>query len=97
MAAIAIRLLLDPAVHHYLTAGVALGTLVWELWLWPRRLPWLTVVTTIVLETTAGDVFPARVAGVVRLVFVASLVVLAFAVARRDEPRGALGSLVRDS
>jgi hypothetical protein len=90
MAAIAVRLLLDPAVHHYLTAGVALGVLMWEMWRRPWQMPWLTVVSTVVLETTSGDVFPARVDGAVRLMFMATLVVLAFAVSRDAESRAAL-------
>ena len=73
MATLAIRLILDPAVNHYYTAGVALGVLVWEAVARPNRIPWLTVLTTIVIEATSGVIQPAPFAGLTRLVYLASV------------------------
>ncbi len=77
MAGMAIRLMLDPGAKHYYAGGLVLGVLVWELLGQPTRLPWLTLVTIVVLEVTPSGLHPAALAGALRLVLTAALVAVA--------------------
>jgi hypothetical protein len=88
MAGLALRLMLDPAVHHYYAAGLTLGVLIWELDRRPKRMPFVALASAIVLEVTSSISHPAFAAGVARLVLTAGLLVLAFLPSPRDfEPR----------
>jgi hypothetical protein len=78
MATLALRLMLDPAVHHYYAAGLALGVLLWELDRRRGRTPVVTLTTALVLEVTSSIAQPAMAAGIVRLALTGSLLVLAF-------------------
>jgi hypothetical protein len=78
MVGLALRLMLDPAVHHYYAAGLVLGTLLWESVVRPGRLPLLTVATAVILEVTPEDMHPSALAGVLRLALTAGLIVAAF-------------------
>ena len=72
LAGISWRLLLDPGVHRYYTAGFVIGALLVEDRIRPGRTPWFTAVAAIVLETTAlpdAPLGPARVARLVVLLF----------------------------
>jgi hypothetical protein len=93
MAGLAIRLMLDPAVHHYYAAGLTLGVLLWELTRRPDRPPWLTGVTAVLLEATPTDVQPSALAGGLRLALTAALIIAAFLPDppgdAEDQPRGA--------
>jgi hypothetical protein len=53
LAGISWRLLLDPGVHRYYTAGFVIGALLVEDHLRPGRPPWITVVAAAILEVTA--------------------------------------------
>jgi hypothetical protein len=74
MAGLALRLMLDPGVHHYYAAGLTLGVLAWELLRRPDRLPWITLVTAIVLELTSDVLQPFSLAGWLRLVLTGALI-----------------------
>ncbi len=79
--------MLDPGVHHYYTAGLTLGVLLWEADRRPELLPWLTVVTAVLLEVTPTTLQPSPLAGGVRLTLTAVLVAAAFlATQRRPAP-----------
>ncbi len=78
MAALAIRLMIDPGVHHYYAAGLVLGALIWELTYRSGRLPVITVLTGVILEITPTLLHPSPLAGALRLALTASLVVAAF-------------------
>jgi hypothetical protein len=65
LAGISWRLLLDPGVHRYYTAGFVIGALLVEDRLRPGRIPWWTIAAAVVLESSAVPdiaVGPARVA-----------------------------------
>ena len=76
MSALGIRLLLDPGTHRYYSAGLALAVLVWELVIAPGRIPWRTIVTAVVLETTATEVPFGHWAGRIRLAVLLAVVIL---------------------
>jgi hypothetical protein len=44
LGAMAIRLLLDPANHHYYSAGILLGALLFDTAIVRRRIPWTTLI-----------------------------------------------------
>ena len=71
--------MLDPGVHHYYTAGLVLGTLLWESVVRPDRLPLITIGAAVVMELTTADVQPSALAGVLRLALTSGLIVAAFA------------------
>lgn len=71
--------MLDPGVHHYYTAGLVLGTLLWESVARPGRLPLITIGAAVVLELTTADVQPSALAGLLRLALTSELIVAAFA------------------
>lgn len=56
LAGIVGRLLIDPATHHYYSAGLAVAGLAWELDRWPDRFPWHTAAAVTVAELAAFDV-----------------------------------------
>jgi hypothetical protein len=80
MAALAVRVALDPAVHHYYSAALVAGTLLWERVTLPRRLPLVTAGVAVVMELTAGDPHPSALAGALRLATAAALVLAALTV-----------------
>lgn len=84
LAGISWRLLLDPGVHRYYTAGFVIGALLVEHRLRPGRPPWFTVAAAIVLELSAVPDVPVGPARTARLA-VLLLALLAAAAAR--EPR----------
>lgn len=53
LAAVSWRLLLDPGVHRYYTAGFVIGALLVEQQIRPGRTPWFTIGAAIVLEVSA--------------------------------------------
>lgn len=72
LAGISWRLLLDPGVHRYYTAGFVIGALVVEHRCRPGKAPWYTVMTAVVIELTAIPdvaVGPGRVARLAVLLF----------------------------
>jgi hypothetical protein len=77
MAAVAIRLMIDPGVHHYYAAALVLGVLIWELTV-RGGLPVVTVLTGVILEVTPTLLQPSPLAGALRLALTAGLVVAAF-------------------
>jgi hypothetical protein len=77
MAGLGSRLMIDPGVHHYYTAGLTFGVLIWELGRRPDRLPWATAVTAVALEASSATLQPAALAGTVRLVVTCSAVIAA--------------------
>ena len=77
MATVAIRLVLDPAVHHYYTAGLVAGVLLWEGIARPHRVPVVTILSAVVCEATSGTPHDAALAGVIRLLFLVALVIVA--------------------
>ena len=80
MAALAVRVALDPAAHHYYSAALVAGTLLWERITLPRRLPLATIAVAVVMELTAGDLHPSALAGALRLALAAGLLLAALAV-----------------
>ncbi|MGE0305224.1 MAG: hypothetical protein AB7N61_16805 [Acidimicrobiia bacterium] len=77
MAGLGVRLMLDPGVHHYYTAGLTLGVLMWELQRRPNRIPWATALTCVFLELSSSTIHPAALAGTIRLVITATAVIAA--------------------
>ena len=77
MATVAIRLILDPAVHHYYTAGLVAGVLLWEGISRPGRFPVVTMLSAAIAEATAGTPHPAALAGGLRLMLLVALVIAA--------------------
>ena len=67
LAGITWRLILDPGVHRYYTAGFVLGALLVELRSRPNRIPWFTIVGAGVLELTAVPDVPVGPAQIARL------------------------------
>ena len=78
MAGLAFRVMLDPAVHHYYAAGLTLGVLLWEIIARPDRLPVATALTALLLEATPSLIQPPPLAGTIRLLLTASLILAAF-------------------
>ncbi|HMN99288.1 MAG TPA: hypothetical protein PKD59_07735 [Miltoncostaeaceae bacterium] len=78
MAGMAIRLMLDPGVHHYYAAGLVAAVLVWEATARPGRLPCATLTTAVLMEVTPTLVQPSALAGSLRLVLTGALIVAAF-------------------
>lgn len=74
MAAVAVRLLIDPAANRYYTVGLVLGLLIHELLARPERLPWMAATAALLLELPQNPDFPPTLAGWLRVVVV--LVVL---------------------
>jgi hypothetical protein len=96
MAGLALRLMLDPGVHHYYAAGLTLGVLAWELLRRPDRLPWVTMVTAVVLELTSDVLQPFSLAGWLRLGLTGALIgAAALAYSTRTRSRNA--PLARDA
>ncbi len=77
MATVAIRLVLDPAVHHYYTAGLVVGVLLWEGIARPHRVPVVTMLSAVACEATSGAPHYPALAGVIRLLVLVALVILA--------------------
>ena len=92
MSALGIRLLLDPGTHRYYTAGLAVAVLLWELVVAPGRVPWRTIVTVVVLESTATLVPFGAEASRIRLVLLLAIVAMpvweAWRAGRHPSPRG---------
>ena len=74
LVSVAIRLMLDPGVNGYYTAGLVFGALVWDL-LRPRwRWPVTTVLATLLLELPAiVSIAPAGAAALRLLACVGAL------------------------
>jgi hypothetical protein len=66
-AAIATRILLDPAVHSYYLTGLVVGAVAWDLTWCERRWPMWTVVCPVVLLSTRLTAMPDGMAGTIRL------------------------------
>ena len=81
LTGVAARLLIDPATHHYYTAGLGVAGLAWELDRWPARLPWRTATVAAVLELAAFDVHLAGFMPAIR--FAAILSIAGCALSRR--------------
>ncbi len=75
-AAIAVRLVTDPATWSYYTPGLVIGVLVWDL-LDRRRLPWATMVAVVGLAPS-WLVPSATVRGVMRLTLAVAVVAWSF-------------------
>lgn len=84
LAGISWRLLLDPGVHRYYTAGFVIGALLLEDRLRPGKPPWLTVAAAAVLELTA---VPDIAVGPARVARLAVLVIAIAAATRAKTPR----------
>ena len=86
MIAIAVRLLLDPQTQSYYSAGLLVGTLLFDLGTRRFRLPWATLLAGCLIalphSLVALPLFArsAPVAGDLRLVGTVSLILTAFAV-----------------
>ena len=78
MAGLAVRLMLDPGVHHYYAAGLVLGVLLWESTVRAGRLPTITVATAVIMEVTPTGLHPSGLAGGLRLALTAGLIIAAF-------------------
>ena len=77
MAAMAVRLALDPGTHRYYTAGIVVFVLVWELLSRRWTVPVVSIATALALQLPHDRHWPAAEAGAVRLA--TFLVVLALA------------------
>ena len=88
MVGLAVRLMLDPGVHHYYAAGLVLGTLLWESVVRAGRLPLITVATAVIMEVTPSDLHPSALAGVLRLALTAGLIIAALAWSPQNAGRG---------
>jgi hypothetical protein len=75
LAGISLRLLLDPGVHRYYTAGFVVGAVLVEDRIRPGRAPWFTITGALVLEITAMPGAPVLIGQATRLgVLVVALV-----------------------
>lgn len=92
------RILLDPEVYSYYTAGVVLGAVAFELIATRWRGPWLSAggVTCLLLARLAGHVvpIPMPVLGVLRVAYVVAVVVVALFPWDRRGRRGDRGPVV---
>jgi hypothetical protein len=77
MAAVAVRLLFDPAANRYYTVGLVLGLLLHELFTRPERLPWMAACAAVLLEVPQNPAFPPSVAGWLRVLVVVGVFVAA--------------------
>jgi hypothetical protein len=86
MAALGVRLMLDPAVHHYYSAGLTLGVLMWERRRRIDKMPWATIATFAALELSASAVgsTESSIGGAVRLSVTAAAVLAAVMLGDRD-------------
>lgn len=82
LAGIAVRLALDPATHHYYTAGFVVAALLAELSRPGVSWPWRTMVGAAVLEMAASDVVLGGYMPIIRLA-VLTLVVMSACRTRR--------------
>ena len=73
LLAVAARIMLDPSVYAYYTAGALLGTVMFDLLLTRWRLPWTTLVAAALLYAArfTGELFPFTLhdLGLLRAVF----------------------------
>jgi hypothetical protein len=83
LVAIAVRLALDPEVHHYYTAGLVFAALIWELHTRPGRIPYGTVAAA-TLELVRPPLVPAAISGGWRLALMVGAVVYALVVPQRS-------------
>ncbi len=77
MAAVAVRLLFDPAANRYYTVGLVLGLLLHELLTRPERLPWMAACAALLLELPQNPSFPPTLAGWLRVFVVVGVFVAA--------------------
>ncbi|HUP75138.1 MAG TPA: hypothetical protein VM282_18990 [Acidimicrobiales bacterium] len=84
LVAIAVRLALDPEVHHYYTAGLVLAAFVWDLHTRPGRIPYATIAAA-TLEVVRPPLVSDSISGGWRLTITVGAVVYAFA-ARQAHP-----------
>jgi hypothetical protein len=80
MAAVAVRLMIDPAANRYYTVGLVVGVLFFELVRAPNRLPWAAAATAVLLEVTQAGEMPGTLGGVIRLVVTAAALAAAFTI-----------------
>jgi hypothetical protein len=87
LLATAARILIDPEVYSYYTAGVLLGAVAYDLILTRHRWPWLTtggLLALHVVRLVAHIVpIPLHVLGLLRVAYVAAVVVVVLVPARR--------------
>ena len=80
LVAVAARILLDPGVYAYYTAGALLGTIVVDLVVTRWRVPWATVTAALLLYaarfTHALIPFSLHQLGILRLIFAVGLPVM---------------------
>jgi hypothetical protein len=84
-AGMATRLLIDPATHHYYTAGFVVAALAWELTAAPERVPWRTAVAAVVLEVAASGIALGGAVALTRFLLLLGTFVAA-AVGKADLP-----------
>jgi hypothetical protein len=97
MAAVALRLLLDPAANRYYTVGLVLGLLIFELFERPDRWPWMAVLAAAVLEFGQAGWVPAALSGWLRLGVTVGVIGFAFAAAPAAPiPRPSVGRARRE-
>jgi hypothetical protein len=94
-AGVAVRLLLDPATHHYYSVGFLVAGLLWELTRDPTRLPWRTAAVMGVLWIAAGDVNTGGLVAPVRFAVLTLVIVVALAVPGGHGPRAPAAARVR--
>ena len=90
LAAVSWRLLLDPGVHRYYTAGFVIGALLVEKRIRPGRPPWFTIGAGVVLEVTAIPDIPVGPGQAARLAVLAGALAVA-ALATIPAPRRVVG------
>jgi hypothetical protein len=78
LVVVAARLVLDPGVNRYYTAGAAVGALLWDLAGSKERFPWWSAVTCVALFASRFHHLPTRVHASLTLgYFIAAVVLLA--------------------
>ncbi|MCU1373861.1 MAG: hypothetical protein JWO68_1147 [Actinomycetia bacterium] len=79
LAAVSVRLLLDPGSHLYYTASLVVVALVWDLLGSPFVVPWATVVTATALQLPRVLGAPVAFSGWLRLLVTVGAIVAVFA------------------
>jgi hypothetical protein len=77
LVAIAVRLALDPEVHHYYTAGLVVAAFIWDLHTRPGHIPYATIAAA-TLEVVRPPLVSDSISGGWRLAVTVGAVVYAF-------------------
>ena len=88
LVVVSIRVVLDPGVYSYYTAGILVGAALWDLVGSRSRLPWWSAAAAASLFAARWLPVTATVTGLVRLAFVVICLTVLVAPRRRTEPRG---------